>query len=128
MNDLYISNTKKTPEVNFKYSGLIEFKGNSYIENTKEFYEPLIQWLQNYVINPSDKTIINFQFEYYNTSSQLWIYRVVEVLLDLVKVGKDTTFNWYYTEEEVEEAGKDLAGLLGIDMNFIEKKSSDTIS
>lgn len=125
MNDLYINKSNKTPEVNFKYTGLIELRGNSFLENTREFYEPLIEWLQNYVINPSDKTIVNFDFEYYNTSSQLWIFRVVEVLLDLVKVGKNIIFNWYFTEEEVEEAGMDLASLLAIDMNFIKKEEAN---
>lgn len=124
MNDLYINKSNKTPEVNFKYTGLIELRGNSFLENTREFYEPLIEWLQNYVINPAEKTIVNFDFEYYNTSSQLWIFRVVEVLLDLVKVEKDIVFNWYFTEEEVEEAGMDLANLLAVDMNFIKKEEA----
>ena len=124
MNGLYINKSNKTPEVNFKYTGLIELRGNSFLENTREFYEPLIEWLQNYVINPAEKTIVNFDFEYYNTSSQLWIFRVVEVLLDLVKVEKDIVFNWYFTEEEVEEAGMDLANLLAVDMNFIKKEEA----
>jgi len=123
MNDLYINKTPKTPEVNFKQSGLLELRGNSFLENTKEFYEPLIRWLQGYVISPADKTVVNFDFDYYNTSSQLWIFRIVEVLLDLVKVEKDIEFNWYYSDEEVEEAGEDLANLLGIDMNYIRRTS-----
>lgn len=124
MNDLFINKSNKTPEVNFKHSGTIELRGNSFLENTREFYEPLIEWLQAYVIEPADKTTVNFDFEYYNTSSQLWIFRVVEVLLDLVKVEKNIKFNWFFTEEEVEEAGMDLASLLGIEMNFIKKEEN----
>ncbi len=125
MKDLYTPETTKTPKVNFKVvndTAYIELTGNSFLENTQEFYEPLIKWLEEYVIKPAKKTIVNFDFEYYNTSSQLWIFRIVEVLIDLDKVDKDIEFNWYYAEEEVEDAGRDLANLLGIEMNYIEKE------
>jgi len=125
MNDIYINASSKTPKVNFKHTGVIELKGNSFLENTREFYEPLIEWLQSYIIDSAEKTVVNFDFEYYNTSSQLWIFRIVEVLLDLVKIEKNITFNWYFSEEEVEEAGKDMASLLGIEMNFIKKEEKE---
>lgn len=119
MSDLYIKGTTKTPEINFKQKGVIELKGSSLIENTKEFYDPIISWLEEYIKHPGDKTVVNFEFEYYNTSSQMWIFRIVEVLQDLVKLKKDISFNWYFEEEEVQEAGMDLANLLNIDMKFI---------
>ncbi|MBN2892418.1 MAG: DUF1987 domain-containing protein [Bacteroidales bacterium] len=120
MSDLYIRGTTKTPEVNFKQSGLIELKGSSLIENTKEFFDPIISWLEEYIKHPGEKTTVNFDFEYYNTSSQMWIFRIVEVLTDLVKLNKDIEFNWYYNEEEVQEAGMDLANLLNVEMKFHE--------
>ncbi len=120
MNNLYIRGTNKTPEVDLKQDGLLTIKGSSLIENTKEFYEPIIIWFESYIKTPGEKTTINFEFEYYNTSSQMWIFRIVELLTDLIKLDKDIEFNWYYAVEEVEEAGEDLANLLNVDMNFIK--------
>ncbi len=40
MSDLIIRGTSKTPEINLKQNGLIELKGVSSIENTKEFFNP----------------------------------------------------------------------------------------
>jgi len=120
MSDLYIMSTKKTPEINLKTNGTFEFKGSSLIENTKEFYDPIIVWLEEYIKHPAEKTTVNFEFEYYNTSSQMWIFRIVEVLTDLVKLNKDISFNWYWNEEEVQEAGMDLANLLNVNMNFYQ--------
>ncbi len=115
-----ISATQKTPRILLDPDGLIEFEGFSYLENTKAFYESIVDWLNDYIIHPAEKTVVNFKLDFFNTASQLWIFRVVEILRDLEKVGKDIDFNWYYKEEEVEEAGEDLANLLGVRMNFIK--------
>jgi hypothetical protein len=121
MKDISIHGTTKSPEVNFSIKGELNISGRSFLENTKEFYEPLIMWLTEYIKSPAPKTSVNFEFEYFNTSSQLWIFRIVEILLDLVKLNKNVEFNWYYSEEEIKEVGIDLANLLGIKMNFIKK-------
>lgn len=121
MEELHIKETQKTPKIILKNSGEFEISGNSFIENAQEFYEPIIKWLDNYLMQPAEITVLNFNFNYYNTSSQLWIYRIIEVLVDLKKLGKQLIVNWNYSEEEVEEAGQDLANLLNIEMNFIYK-------
>lgn len=121
MNDLFIRSTIKSPEVNFKSSGELAISGRSYLENTKEFFEPVINWLLEYVKHPAKATQINFHFEYFNTSSQLWVFRIAEILNDLVRLNKKIVFNWYYKEEEIEELGIDLASLLGMTMNYFEE-------
>lgn len=120
MEDLYIIAKKKTPEIDFKKNGFLKIKGKSYIENTKDFYDNIIEWLNDYIKEPAEKTVVNFELEYFNTSSQLWLFRMVETLKDLVNLNKDVTFNWYYTEKEIEEVGADLANLLNVEMNFIK--------
>lgn len=123
MENLYLKPTKKTPEIDFRTNGTLLIKGKSYLENTKDFYDSIINWLQQYIKEPAEKTIINFKLEYFNTSSELWLFRIVEILQDLVKIKKDITFNWYYTDEEIEEVGADLANLLNVEMNFIKVDS-----
>jgi len=120
MEDLYIIAKKKTPEIDFKKNGFLKIKGKSYIENTKDFYDNIIEWLNDYIKEPAEKTVVNFELEYFNTSSQLWLFRMVETLKDLVNLNKDVTFNWYYTEKEIEEVGADLANLLNVEINFIK--------
>lgn len=119
MNDLLIQETNKTPLVEFRTNGSFKIEGNSFLENAEEFYEPIIIWLENYLLNPAEKIVLDIKFNYYNTSSQLWIYRILEIMADLIKIGKEVKINWYYDEEELQEAGLDLANLLNIPMNFI---------
>ncbi len=122
MENLHIQQTKKTPEIDFRTDGHLLIRGRSYLENTKEFYDSVVAWLNEYIKNPAEKTVFNIEIEYFNTSSQLWLYRIVEVLTDLIKINKDIDINWYYDEEEVEEVGIDLANLLGVNINFINHK------
>ena len=122
MENLYIQPTKKTPEIKFETTGHLLIRGRSYLENTKEFYDTVVNWLTEYVKNPADKTIFDIDIEYFNTSSQLWLYRMVEVLSDLVRINAKIDINWFYEEEEVEEVGEDLANLLGLKINFINHR------
>ena len=120
MKDLKIENTSKTPKILLTQKGLIEVKGNSLIENTKSFYIEIIDWLKEYIKTPSEKTVVKFAMDYYNTSSQMWIFQIFNVLSDLEKLDKNIEFNWYYIDIDLKEAGYDIAHLLDIKINLIE--------
>jgi len=123
MKKLKIHNTAKTPFVNFDYDlGLIELKGRSLIENTAQFYERPLAWINEYVKNPCEKTTVNIALDYYNTSSQLWIFQLFHVLTDLFSLEKNITVNWYYQDDDMCEAGADFSKLLDIPINLIESK------
>ncbi len=120
MKDLLVKSTIKTPKINLRSNGVIEIKGSSFIENTRKFYIPVVAWLNEYVKNPSDTTFVNLEFEYYNTSSQMWIFKIIQILSVITNTDKKIEFNWYFQEEEVREAGEDIENLLNIKMNFIK--------
>ena len=120
MQNIKIQNTNKTPRVILQTDGLIEIKGNSLIENTQSFYSKIIKWLKEYIKQPATKTVVNFAMDYYNTSSQMWIFQIVNVLTDLYRLEYDISFNWYYVDSDLKESGEDLAILLNIQMNLIE--------
>jgi hypothetical protein len=122
MENLYIKPTSISPEINFKKEGLIEIRGISTIENPDSFYKPVFEWISEYVKKPAEKTVINFDMEYYNTSSQMWIFKIMELLADLAKVKNEVQLNWFYTDEDMKELGEDLESLLHIEFNYIKKE------
>ena len=64
MESISIEGTPKTPTVKFdSIQGIIEIKGRSNPENSREFYKPLIDLLEEYAKDPGDKTIVNIQLE-----------------------------------------------------------------
>jgi hypothetical protein len=120
MDDIKIKGTPKTPTVNFiKEEGKLEIKGRSIPENSIEFYKPLIDWIEHYSASPSDKTKINIQLEYFNTSSSKCI---LDVFKKLEAVSGDLIVNWYYEEddEDMLEAGEDYEAIINIPFKMIE--------
>ena len=73
MKVIEIRGNKKIPTILFNSEkGLIEMKGRSIVENAPGFYEPLIDWLNDYEKNPKPETTVNIHMEYFNTSSSKW--------------------------------------------------------
>ncbi len=124
LNVLEIKGTNKTPSIRFDpETGILEMKGRSIPENAVEFYKPLVDWLTDYAKNPKDKTEVNIQLEYFNTSSSKCILDVFKKLEEInKKEGKEVVINWYYEEddEDMLEAGEDYQSILKIPFRMIE--------
>ena len=127
MQDFYITGTLKSPEIDFKTSGKLRISGVSVLEDSYDFYRRPIQWVEEYVLQPADKTVVDLDLKFFNTSSQVNIFEILMRLADLQRSGYKVEFNWYYTEEDMRELGEDIANLLGIKFNFIKKESEPEI-
>jgi len=123
MKNIYQEGSLKTPEINFDYSkGVIELKGRSTPENTEDVYKPLIDWVKDYVQTPQNKTIVNIQFEYFNSSSSKYLTRFLEHIRDLKNNNMEYVINWFYEDEELKESGQDFADILDLEFNYIFTK------
>lgn len=123
MEILTIEGAPKTPTVNLNPNdGIIEIKGRSIPENSIEFYKPVVDWLEEYGNSPKEKTNVNIQLEYFNTSSSKCILDVLKKLESIAKAGNDITINWYYEEddEDMLEAGEDYQSIIKIPFKMIE--------
>lgn len=110
MENLQIAETAKSPFINFDCdNGFLEVRGRSIIENTFAFYEPVFKVLSEYVQNPKDKTTVHLSLDYYNTSSQIWIYNILKELNKINEIqGKEVDIIWYYSDSDLLEAGRDF--------------------
>ena len=118
--------TRKTPFVILDAaSGIIEIKGRSIPENSLAFYEQIASWLEQYGSSPSAHTIVNFQLEYFNTSSSKCILDLLKRLELISKMGNSVEINWFYEElgDDIFEAGEDYQTMININalkFNLIE--------
>ena len=107
-------------------TGKFLFAGVSLPENTNTFFEPILQELQNYFSDPKPKTIIEFYVEYLNTSSALFLRRIV-MLAEESYTKTDLTVNWHFEEddEDIKEFGVDFKSIFKIaQINLIEIKEN----
>lgn len=81
LTDLIVEKTAKTPQIELRHSsGEISLAGRSLPENATRIYEPVLNWVGNYVIQPQPVTNLRLNIEYFNTSSSLWISKIVKTL------------------------------------------------
>ena len=123
MEPLIIRKTEKTPGVILnKETGKFIISQTSWPENAKEFYEPIIKWLENYFQNtPLDETVFQIRLTYMNTSSSKQIAQILSILKKY-----SSQFNikvqWYYEKGDIDMKNDALrfATLLNLEIEIIE--------
>lgn len=81
LKNLVIDKTAKTPRIELIHgSGEISFSGKSLPENATRIYEPVLNWVNEYIVMPRPVTNLRLNMEYYNTSSMLWISKIIKSL------------------------------------------------
>ena len=111
MKNTIIKETKYTPEVNLDVrNGILNIKGNSYPENTLEFYDPILNLMEEFFKNTEIIDIIlNIEIVYFNSSSSRVFFEIFDLIEDN---SKDLNFqiNWIYENdnESVLEIGEDF--------------------
>jgi hypothetical protein len=121
MDDFFLEATPKTPRLFFsRETGEFEISGRSIPENSIEFYKPVINWLDQYIIDPHNHTLLVIKLEYFNTSSSkclVEILRRMESLKDqsIVKV------KWCYEEEDedMQESGEDFKEIIKVPIEML---------
>lgn len=123
MKNLFIAATRKTPEVDFKLNGELKISGNSYPENTNEFYNPVINWLEEFLFSTTDLITINIDLKYINTSSTRSVLNIITKVQALSK--SKIQVAWMYEVEDTDmcEIGQDFEQITKLKFDFIEKKA-----
>ena len=122
MNPLSIKGTMKTPTIlSDTDKGVIEIRGRSNPENANAFYKPLIEWIDEYVKNPVDKTTVNLELEYFNTTSSKCILSLLKKLESSKDSTRDVIVNWYYEKDDYDEreTGEFYEKMTELSFNFI---------
>ncbi|MBY0577990.1 MAG: DUF1987 domain-containing protein [Burkholderiales bacterium] len=97
MENLTIVQTEATPSVMFNASsGILEIRGESYPENTAEFYAPLLQWIRDFLDRDEQPLILNIGILYFNSSSSKVLMNLFDLLDDAAREGRKIAVNWFY--------------------------------
>lgn len=123
MKRLYIQERDFIPGVIFdKEKGKFELTGKACPENMEEFYEPLFNWLDEYLDQPNNDTLFSIKLLYYNTASSKALLKILQKLEKLHNKKFNVKVLWHYDEEDEEMliAGEDYSELINIPFEFIK--------
>ena len=95
---------------------IFEISGRSLPEDVVAFYEPILEWLDEYAQSPLEKTIFDFKLEYFNTASSKLLLDVLLKLEDMYDDGNDILVKWHFPDddEDMEEAGEEYADIVEV--------------
>ena len=117
MDPLIIPSTDNTPQVHFDLSkGRIELRGRCFPENTSEFYDPIIEWLNSNIDGDLIEANFEVYLEYINTGTYIRLLEIFDLLSSKNNQGHQLKVNWYVEEEDEDsianaQSFKDVANL-----------------
>lgn len=134
MKSIHITGTTVSPNVDFNLeTRVLELSGYSRPENVRDFYFPLLQWLDELnAVQMSNRSMnidtepftFKFKFVYFNSSSAKFIYDIIIMLNGFQKGGFPIKIYWFYDsdDDELREAGEELSDMANVPFFYVETK------
>jgi hypothetical protein len=129
MNRLYLAPTEISPEITLDPTeGKFEIKGKSIPRDGKEFYEPILKWVEEYALGPNLVTNFEFDLEFFNITSSKMLLFILYKLNDIRTAGNNVKITWYYRDEEDDmyEVGEDYAFMVDVPFEFLPISEKQT--
>lgn len=125
LNNIEIQPTRVTPEVVFR-EGLLSIRGRSIPEAAADFYKPLEEWIEGYVVESDADTRVVLSFDFINTASTKWIYAIIKKLARYRDVHKKVKVEWYYEngDDELYELGHIIHSFIDCPFIYYETEQS----
>lgn len=101
-------------------NGIFEIKGISLPENGKEFYQPVVDFFDEYSLKPNSVTHFVFNLCYFNISSSKMFLFILYKLKEIYDSGNTVLVTWCYDDDDIFEAGKDFQHMVAIPFQFKE--------
>jgi len=124
MDNIYLEGTDDSPMVKMDaQEGRLEFSGRSLPENVNQFFDPLIEWAEEYVKTPQEITVLSFYFDYINSSSSKKILEMLMAIRKVSDMGKKLEIIWNHRmdDEDMQEEGVDFQKMLKMNFQFIAR-------
>jgi len=131
MDALIIKETTATPKIHFDITNnIFELKGCSRPEDVRDFYHPIIHWLEQ-LKDSIDTALIEkhkespvtfkFKFDYFNSSSAKFILDVLVLINQMHHKNLFVRIDWYYDEndDDMKEVGEELSEVVDFPFNYV---------
>ena len=132
MESLIIEPTEFSPRVLLDASkNKLEISGESRPENAGKFYQPILDWLDNYYSlrywkdssfdSKQAEVIFEFKFEYFNSTSAKYILDILKKIEMFRREKMDIKVKWYYDEMDIDmmESGEEFSKMTGVPIEIV---------
>ena len=97
MSELNIVGTQSTPSIiSDESAGTLQMRGDSYPENSFEFFTPVIAWVEGYLDSGEGPLSLELHLLYLNTSSVKAMMDIFDLLEEAHTAGRQVKVMWYY--------------------------------
>lgn len=136
MEPLHAKETTSTPKILFDPDNAqFEIKGCSRPEDVRDFYVPVINWLEKFKQKMSQEfvdhfknepLVFNFKFDYFNSSSAKFILDILVLINQMHANGLNVNIHWHYdqNDEDMREVGEELSEVVDFPFAYVEVKKN----
>ncbi|MDA3891416.1 MAG: DUF1987 domain-containing protein [Salinivirgaceae bacterium] len=131
MKPFIIEETAATPRIVFDLDeNKFELKGCSRPEDVRDFYAPVIKWLNNFKDSVDDDLrndhkeqpiVFKFKFDYFNSSSAKFILDILVLINRVHTEGLNIRIDWYFDEsdDDMKEVGEELSEVVDFPFEYV---------
>lgn len=125
MESLFQEGKFNIPTIRFNKSGILSIEGRSIPEHPLKFYQPLTDWLIDFLATVPEKVLLKVHLDYLNTHStecMLVLFKKLDEYFITTK--KDVAITWIFDEddEDMETLGEDLKTFVSLPFTIEEEK------
>ncbi|MGZ4036106.1 MAG: DUF1987 domain-containing protein [Bacteroidia bacterium] len=121
MKRLEIQPSNNTPHIILDAdSGTFLIEGKSFPEDSKEFYRPVIEWMDEFKSTKPQKISISFNLFYLSSSSIISVKQFLMKIVDLNASGVQTNIIWNYDDDDddIKKTGEDYQKLTKLNFQY----------
>lgn len=117
LENIQLEATPKSPFILLNgEKGIIEINGRSIpTEGAKEFYKPIVDWVNKYAQKPKSRTTVKITLEYFNTRT---IDAIMAILRSIEGIETPNTAEFFWYLENDDQDGMETVD----DINSVLKK------
>jgi len=121
MRRLEIAESNNTPHIVFDAgSNIFKLEGKSFPEDSKEFYRPVIEWMDEFIASKPLTYTLHFNLFYLSSSSIISVKQLLQKVAELQNNGTKVSVIWSFDEDDddIKKTGEDYQKLTKLNFEF----------
>jgi len=126
MNNILISKPREGNEV-FPHielnaeTGICTISGNSYMQNAKKFFKPVLEWFKEYTSSNKGDLLLIYNLQNLNTGTSRVLFQIIEILKKYKTESFNVKIQWKHSEKQDMHIDDiiDITSSFGIDVEVV---------